>query len=77
MGKFPTAVLSQRLVKQEIQRTDKVAISRQKLFLFNNNKGLEAVPDLQLYLGVLKHRAPLARESHSPAKKKTAVYMYV
>jgi hypothetical protein len=26
---------------------------------------------------VLKHRAPLARESHSPAKKKTAVYMYV
>jgi hypothetical protein len=48
---------------------DEVAISRQQLFLFNNNKGLEAVPDLQLYLGVLKHRTPLAREGHIPAKK--------
>ena len=34
-----------------------------------NNQTTQTVPDLPLCLGVLKHRAPLARGAHLPAKK--------
>ena len=35
------------------------------------------VPDLPLCLGVLKHRAPLARVAHFPAKKVFTMDFYL